>query len=423
MLQNRIYSRGIGVLAIRISGAALQLLLVALAVALFPIGDVGNNAILWSSAIISRVGGTLGLDLYLLRELPSLWAESRRDFGLRCKGLLVSLISVLAPLILFLACGLIWLVQNGSFSRDLAIAIPVVVVASALQRLWSCQLRARGQLMLGQMLDAVALPFCAVLALLASHTWAPSLFLAGQAAAIIAISLLMFGLLLSDWRQPGKFRILTTREWKEVVPLGAGSALSVLASRAPILFVGASSVSQAASYEIGQRINSAATLASASATAVLFPRVKGIIGKRATRQLFQELVSSAVLGLVPALVILLGLLVVGSNRAETLMGPEYAGAWLTAVVLTAAACVSAVTGLCHGVLAMAGSGRAFWVIAAIQASVTFAYGIFFFDGEAIHMAMFALCAEFGRGILLIVLMRQLFTKIARMPPISVKEII
>lgn len=416
-----IFSRGIVVLAVRISGAGLQLVLVALAVALFPIHDVGLNAILWSTAVIARVGGTLGLDLYTLRELPSLWENSRIEFGVRCRGLLLSLMTVLAPLVVTILLGCLWLVGRGTFDRDLALAVPIVLLASAMHRLWSCQLRARGQLILSQTLDAVVLPLIAIALLVASSFWAPSLFIAGQCMAIVLVPLIMLGLLMRELRQPGKTSPLSFSEWKQVIPLGAGSALSVLASRTPILFVGAASAPQAASYEIGQRIHSAATLASSSATAVLFPRVKGLIARHDTKQLMRELSSSSILGLIPALFILGCLIVLGENRTEALIGPEYSGAWATAVVLSIAACLTAVTGLCHGVLAMAGASRTFWIIAAIQASITFAYGVFFFDGEALHMAIFALVAEMFRGAILAILTKRLLTMVAAAAPTLMKE--
>ncbi|MFJ7748560.1 lipopolysaccharide biosynthesis protein [Arthrobacter sp. NPDC097144] len=410
--KNSQFSRSFSVLLIRVGGAALQLILVALAVALFPVHDVGQNAILWSAAIMARVGGTLGLDLYILRELPSLWEDSQAEFGLRSKGILQSLLWVLIPVTILLFAGGIWLDSIGSLDIQMAYAIPLVVFASALQRLWSCQLRARGQLMLGQTLDAIVLPSAAIGFLIASHTWAPHLFIAGQCASIVLLSAVMSALLRSDFRQKGKQKRLTRRDWKQVVPLGAGSGLSVLSSRAPIMFVGAASITQAASYEIGQRIHSAATLASASATAVLFPRVKGHIKRGDTRQLLRELVSAVFLGVIPALFILIGLLLAGPERTQLLMGPEYAGAWATAIVLAAAACVNSVTGLCHGVLAMAGSGQAFWIIAAVQASITLVYGVFYFDGVSVHMATFALIMEIGRGIVLLVLTRRLLKSIS-----------
>lgn len=412
MPRNSIFSQSFYVLLIRVGGAALQLVLVALAVALFPVEDVGQNAILWSAAIIARVGGTLGLDLYILRELPSVWESSQTEFGKRSKGILLSLLQVLLPLITFFLAAGLWLASLGLFRLEMALALPLVVFASALQRLWSCQLRARGQLMLGQTLDAVVLPITAITFLLAAHFWAPHLFIASQCISIALLTLLMSVFLSSDLRRSGKDHRLTGRDWKSIAPLGVGSGLSVIASRAPIMFVGAASITQAASYEIGQRIHSAATLASASATSVLFPRVKGHITKGDARQLLRELLSASVLGLVPALFILAGLLLVGSEKTEELLGAEYAGAWATAVVLTAAACVNSVTGLCHGVLAMAGSGQAFWIIGAVQASFTLLYGFFYFDGESVHMATFVLFMEIGRGITLLGLISLLFLRIS-----------
>ncbi|MCC9198017.1 hypothetical protein QNO08_04730 [Arthrobacter sp. zg-Y820] len=423
MRLNSVFTRGIGVLIVRVSGAALQLVLVALAVALFPIGDVGQNAILWSAAVIARVGGTLGLDLYILRELPSLWDKSQPEFGLRCKSIVLSLVKILLPLILVALSGGLWLAHFEKLERDLAIALPVVLLASAVQRLWSCQLRARGQLMLGQTLDAIALPLLAIVFLLTTWAWAPHLFIVGQCTSIVMISIVMFFILRRDWRHPGKLRTLTSKEWKDVAPLGVGSGLSVLASRAPIMFVGASSISQAASFEIGQRVHSAATLASASATAVLFPRVKGLIDRGQTKQLLRELASSAVLGLIPALLILAGLLVIGADRADSLLGNEYSGAWATAVILSIAACINAITGLCHGVLAMANSTRSFWMIAATQAAITFVYGIFFFDGQAEHMAIFVLSAELARGIVLAIITSRLFRTTAQVSPKILEEVV
>lgn len=412
MRKNNLLSKSFGVLLIRIGGAALQLALVALAVAFFPVNDVGQNAILWSAAIMARVGGTFGLDLYVLRELPTLWEDSQSEFGHRSKGILLSLLRVLLPLVIVLLAVGFWLASLDLFHLEMALALPVVVFASALQRLWSCQLRARGQLMMGQTLDAVILPLTAIIFLFSSHLWAPHLFIAGQAASIVLVTLLMSALLWTDLRRSGRHQQLIARDWKQVIPLGVGSGLSVVASRAPIMFVGAASITQAASFEIGQRIHSAATLASASATAVLFPRVKGHIKQGDARQLLRELLSASVLGLIPALCILIGLVLVGPERTQLLMGPDYAGAWATAVVLAAAACVNSVTGLCHGVLAMSGSGQAFWIIAAIQASITLVYGLFYFDGVAVHMATFVLMMEIVRGTALLLLMSRLLKNIA-----------
>lgn len=404
MGSRRLLKSSMSVLALRILGAALQLLLLALGVIFFPIDDVGRNGMLWTCAVLARVGGTLGLDLYTLREMPEVWRKKElRTFYERCRGMTRSLGVVMLVASTLICLGFLMLAMHNLFDWKLAFCIPVVLLSSSMQRLFSCQIRARGQIVASQAFDALVIPATAIVMLLLALLWEPDFFIYGQVAAIVA-STLMTRIL---WRCPEKnltSKWLTRHEWRTILPLGMGSALSVASSRAPLLFVGAGSISQAAIYDVGQRIHSSATLASTSASAVLLPRVKTLLVAGDRPLFIKQLGITSATGLIPAVVILCALLLLGPDRMGEVLGPEYNQAWPVSVVLVVSACVTALAGLCHGVLAMAGRTRAFASIALIQLIAVITYGLFFSRGDAISMATFVAVVEIVRATVLVAMM-------------------
>ena len=67
------------VMSIRIGGAALQMLLVAVVALRFPVEMVGLNGVMWAVALVARAAGTFGLDTSGMRSQSPLWAEGRHD--------------------------------------------------------------------------------------------------------------------------------------------------------------------------------------------------------------------------------------------------------------------------------------------------------------------------------------------------------
>ena len=65
------------VMSIRIGGAALQMLLVAVVALRFPVEMVGLNGVMWAVALVARAAGTFGLDTSGMRSQSPLWAEGR----------------------------------------------------------------------------------------------------------------------------------------------------------------------------------------------------------------------------------------------------------------------------------------------------------------------------------------------------------
>jgi O-antigen/teichoic acid export membrane protein len=254
-------------------------------------------------------------------------------------------------------------------------------------------------------------PMLAILMLCVSARMDYSSLLPGQALAMVVGAACTWRLLARGQDRSERYR-MDRSTWRLIVPLGVGTGLSVLASRLPMLFVGGHSALQAAHYDIGQRVHSAATLASQSAATVFLPRVRRLAVERRTRQLAWELIMSTAIGLAPALAITLGLLLVGPERTEEMLGPEYAGTWTVAVLLSVAAVLNTGTGLCHGLLAMTGNSRSFLVIAMVQCIVVIGYGLFVFTGSAVEMAQFFIGAELFRGLLLLALVVGVFRSLS-----------
>lgn len=396
------------VLLIRVGGAALQLLLVALAVWLFPIREVGLNGILWTCAVIARGVGPIGADLYVLREMTPIWdGNERAHFFAMCRGISLGLARVLVLPLLLITGALVAASVIGRVPWSLSLVLPVVILASVAQRLWSNQMRAQGRVMLSQFAEGLMVPVLAVVFLLGSAAVDARTLLYGQALAIVLGAAVLWALLMRGQDKSVRYR-MDRHIWRAILPLGAGTGLSVLAARLPILFVGSYSAVQAAHYDIGQRVHSAATLASQSAATVFLPRVRRLVHDGNGRQLARELATSTAVGLVPAVLVTCALLLVGPERTEELLGAEYTGTWAVALLLSVAAVLNAATGLCHGLLAMTGHARAFLVIAAVQCVVVLGYGLFLFTGSAVEMAWFFVGAEFFRSMLLVTLAVRVF---------------
>lgn len=401
----------LSVLAVRVGGAALQLVLVGLAVMFFPIREVGYNGILWTTAVIARGVGPLGTDLYALREMPALWeSKERAQFFAMCRGMSVDLFKLLVFPTAVLGVALAAAVDADRVPWDLAVALPVAVVCSAAQRLWSTQIRCQERIVLSQIVEGVLMPLLAILLMLVSAMAAPSTFILGQALAMVVGAWLSWALLVRGQDRSSRFR-MDGATWRTVVPLGVGSGLSVLASRLPILFVGLHSAVQAAHYDIGQRVHSAATLSSQAAAAVFLPRVRQLTLASRIRQMARELVTASALGAVPAALVVIGLWAVGPQRIEAALGPEYAGTWEIGMLLGFAALVNASTGLCHGLLAMTGHSRTFMVIAALQCVLVVGFAALF-SGSAVDMAWFVVAAELARSVVLVALAVHVFKSLS-----------
>lgn len=395
------------VLFVRILGASLQVVLVAVAVAYFPIELVGANAVLWSCAIVARVSGTLGLDLFVLRELPVLWTTDRDRFRRTCGIINRSLGAVLVGIYCLLASFLFLSLRGDSF-LELAVVVPVVMFVSSFHRLWSVEIRARGSIIFSQVLDTIFAPTLAIAAMLVSAAISPDLLLVGQMIALSCAALVVRIFVQVPAQARGGF--LSWGQWKGILPLGVGTLFSVVASRGPLLVVSYVSVSQAAIYDVGQRFHSAATLASTSASSVFLPRVNEHVVNRRSATLTRELISTSIIGAVPAGLIVAGLFAIGPYRFEDLLGVEYAGAWRTTVLLTSAGLVTALFGICHGFLAMVNRAKSFVAIAAVQAAAVIILGALLLP-SASEMALILLLLEVCRGIVLCIMVTRFVRRI------------
>lgn len=386
---------------VRLAGAFFQILLVALAVWQFPVDTVGQNAILWSTAVLGRVGGALGFDLFSLRELPAQTSEQKPDY-LKARSInkthayiwvLIGVLTYIAFLILSDVSMIMWL-------------LPIAFISSSMHRLYSCQLRAFGSIYKSQILDSLLVPTLAIIFLLFSMICNKDYFLVGQTLAM-AIGAFSVWMSLKLPRE-GKAPLLKMSDVVSSLPLGLGAMLSVVASRSPIFILGSHSIGQVAVLDIGQRVHSAASIAAASASNILLPRVRQLHNSSDFGTLRSQIRLGSLTGAIPGLVIALVLILLGPDNVAMVLGDEYAGAWAVTILMSLAACVSAIGGISHGVLAMMGKNRLFTLVAFVHAVLTISM-TWIFATTATTAAVVILALEVVRCMILIIISHKILT--------------
>lgn len=382
------------VMSIRIGGAALQMLLVAVVALRFPVEMVGLNGVMWAVALVARAAGTFGLDTSGMRSQSPLWAEGRHDearaIARRDARALLRIWAVLT--VLALAASLI--VQLTAGTGGLVLVLYGVAVSSALGRLFMVQRVARQAPLAGQFLESVALPGLALLIAIASALLAPQLLIPGQVAAFVIISIAFWRLSPSAGPPPPSVTVPPV-PWGQSLILAAGSALTALSVRGLMFLLGARSLAATGTYEVAQRIQSAGAMGTTAVATVFMPRIAMSVTRRG-RLVALVLEAAAVSAVLPTL--LLGfLLVLGEQRIVDLLGPEYQGTWGASVILVVATLINALTSATSNVLMFGGRERLFMVISGAQLVLVVGGAWLVGTDTAVGMAWWMLIGELLRS--------------------------
>ena len=383
------------VMSIRIGGAALQMLLVAVVALRFPVEVVGLNGIMWAVALVARAAGTFGLDTSGMRSQSPLWAEGRHDearaIARRDARALLRIWAVLT--VLALAASLI--VQLAGGAGGLVIVLYGVAVSSALGRLFMVQRVARQAPLAGQFLESVALPGLALLIAIASALLAPQLLIPGQVAAFVIISVAFWRLSPTAGPPPPASVTVPPVPWGQSLILAAGSALTALSVRGLMFLLGARSLAATGTYEVAQRIQSAGAMGTTAVATVFMPRIAMSVTQRG-RVVALVLEAAVVSAVLPTL--LLGfLLVLGEHRIVDLLGPEYQGTWGASVILVVATLINALTSATSNVLMLGGRERLFLVISGAQLVLVVGGAWLLGTDSAVGMAWWMLIGELLRS--------------------------
>ncbi|KAA9393866.1 hypothetical protein FCK90_09345 [Kocuria coralli] len=360
--------QSLAVLAIRIGGAVLQMLLVAVVALRFPVEDVGLNGLVWSIALVARMAGTFGLDTSGVREQAPLWAANHRR-----RARMLARRDTRTVRVIWSSVGAAALVtavaaEIMGYPGRWLLVFWAVATASAFARLFMVQRMARQMPVAGQFLESVALPFFGLAAALTASFTRPELLIPGQIAAFVLTAVIMWwispvpGRRMSHYRDRGED--VPRTPWRVALPLGMGAALTALCVRGPMFVLSARSLAMAGTYDVAQRIQSAGAMGTSAVTTVFSPRIAVSVRDRARlwRLVGEAAVASAIL---PAL-LLIFLLVAGERSLVALLGEEYSGTWGAAVILVISTLINATTSATSNVLMLGGYERWFMRIAGVQ---------------------------------------------------------
>ena len=390
----------IGLFLIRIVGVILLIVQVAVVAYFEGLEVVGLNGILWSSVVIFRVAGPLGIDVMALKDacnpkfdnysnyVPSL---ARRDTK--------ALLKIWIPILGIGAGG--WSI---SIAFDLVdgVLVPVTALAcfaSAFHRLWFMSLISRQKPYLSQILESILLPVLALAAVLVTPRGNETTFLIGQGIAICAVSLLLGAAALARSNKHGKG--LPPTNWRGGLAVALGASLTALAVRSPIFIVGSGSVRLAGEYDIAQRFQSAGSIGVSAVSTALMPRLAKSIQHDETKLILRLLITGgAISASIPAVLLSL-LLVSGRDFVAQLLGDEYGALWGAAVVLTAASLVNALTSSVSNALSLGRRERWFAWISGIQLSLIIAAAFVLGSPLPEQMAFVVLISELIRSVLLV----------------------
>ena len=425
------------VLGVRVAGAVLQMLLVVTIALRFSVTDVGLNGLLWSVALVARMAGCLGVDVMGLRSQSPLWADgrvaeavahARRDFRALCIvwGGLLSAVAI---------GGVVMMLVGGPGGWVLALG--VVAVASASQHLFVAQRQARGWPVLGQSMESVVLPGLGLLGAFLASLYMPSWLVPSQVAAFVVVAVVL-GLLSPSGplrSSPGRHRARTPRPrgprvpaesgnrpggrrrvgsgraaanaararsgtgpvpWRSALTVGAGNALTALCVRGPMFVMGGTSLAAAGIYEVAQKIQTGGAMGTSAVATVFASRIAVALKQPAV--LIRLLVQAAVSSLVIPLGLLGFLFVVQPHGLESLLGPEYRGAWQAAVILVAATVLNATTSAMSNVLMLGGHERMFTVISGAQMLLVVGGAVLSGADTAVLMSGWVLAGEALRSL-------------------------
>lgn len=386
----------------RIIGAGLQLVAVALVGLNYSLEVLGLYGMFWATAMIFRVAGAWGLDLTGLKTQSVLWHQGEtsaaRAYATRDSFTLAIVWSGLAVLgVVGISLGAFFLGYSPSFPLILV----MVAAISAMQKLWTNQMRAAERIQIGQLLESVALPASGI-ALIFASIWFPQLDLLWGQLIALCIILVMFYLFnpLRPVTRRQRYD-LSPQPWKEAIALGASTFLSALSSRIGIFFTGFGALSSAGIYEIAQRIQSVSALTINSVATVFLPaiRVEAVTGT--PRRLKVLLLRGTLLSFAPPALILVLHLIAGEWALSLVFNDSMPTLWLSCTLLLGAAALNGATGILSNLLAMTGRGRTFAVIALLQLILLVAGICIEADFNEVTVAKWVLLSEAVRSLLLV----------------------
>lgn len=386
--------RSSAVLAVRIAGAFLQLGLVALVALRYSPHEVGLNGVLWALAVISRMAGAMGLETLGIKTQAPLWAAGDRStassFALRDFRVLLSGWSVLLTTVLLgtLIGTLAWGWQGWWIA-----ALAIVAATSGLHRLLVLQLQAKEQALLGQIMELVALPGLAFVGALGASFVAPQHLITSQVIAFLVVTVLLY--LLSPCFRCENKPSTEPIAWRTAFSLAGGGLLTAMTSRAPVFYLGMQSLSTAGTYDIAQRIYSAGTLGTSAVTTVYLPRIASSLAH--IRTLMRLMVEAALLSLLIPVGLLIALLFFGRDGISAILGAEYSGAWLPAVLLMVSSIVNSGTSAMSYVIMFGEREKTYLAVCAMQLLVVLGGALLFQTDTAAEMAFWVLMGEIFRS--------------------------
>ncbi|MDA1101085.1 MAG: lipopolysaccharide biosynthesis protein [Proteobacteria bacterium] len=349
-------------MGLRLANVPLQFALFTLIAWHYSLADVGIYALFNAAWFFSRQLGPMGLEQSSLRFIPALVAEGRgaqaRSLEHRARQLVfltIGSLSLMAGLIIYLLdiadlSGL----TGWQFAAGLA-ALP----GYALVALMAGQFRARGKIRAGQWPDSILVPIVAMVIIQAAlSTGQTSLFWLLGAHAVAIWCAVGFYWLLSIGHLSGCQAPLTAADVREIraasLTIALGSGINVLSSRLPLIFVSAIIGTPAAAlYEAAQRIGALGTLGTWAAGAAVSPMLSDAHARKQQDRLQDLLIAASWTALLPALIILLGLLPWG-GIVLGLFGPQYAAAHSALLALAAMAAINASASLTSNAFNMTG---------------------------------------------------------------------
>ncbi|MFL4479381.1 lipopolysaccharide biosynthesis protein [Paeniglutamicibacter sp. ORCA_105] len=382
----------------RVAGALLILCLVAIVALHHGKVAVGLNGILWSAAVIARTAGTFGLDLISLRAIATV-QEQGRDIGpiaARYRSVLFRIWAVCISVVL-LICFVI-----AFWSSEVATVLLICLIAcaaSGMQRLWYVHMIASGRIHLAQSIESVGLPLLAIVGALLTSGAGVAALLISQAVAYLITGIAFWLLSPGRGAVPAKdHRII----WRAVSTNFFASAFTAIAVRAPIFFVGATSAASAGAYEIAQRVQSAGSLGVTAVSTSVLPVLARTAKSARRRTMGLQLAGMGVLACLMPATLLMGLLLIGEDRARGILGDEYGDVWLPTTILMVAALVNASTSCISNLLAVSSLESSFLATSALQLCVLLATLAWLQDASPLSASIAVLVSEAVRSLGLVV---------------------
>jgi hypothetical protein len=354
------------VIAVRGAGALLMLALLYVTARFFDTSTLGATGVLWSIALIGRVGGPLGLDVLGMRRIAPLWASGRDEAARQAsEGDFRWLARIYVPVIaLALVACCVFFATGAGIGWMLAALGAACFSANALQGLVSAQLRAAGHLMASQAPESMGIPLLALAGTMAVRGASTLAVVAAQSAAILLVSLWY------SWVRPGRASGPMNQgyELRSMVAVAGATIATAVALRVPVIIVASFGLHRAGLYDAGQRMQAIVALGVTSASVVVTPRLAVLVPSRRLRDAAHLVIGAGTLAAVPGFVMLATFFAFPHLMGDVL-GTRFSLSQSIAIALLVAATVNAMTSLCGNLLIMMHGENAFFVIAVLHMTV------------------------------------------------------